>query len=103
MAIEDPQDLLSRDQGPLTWDFADINILEHKGNAAVVKAYFSQDDKVDEIKKVQGQLHQMKEEMVHWELILSEVNALYNKIKNASLGPDEIIAMQAELIQLQQL
>ncbi|MFQ9616050.1 MAG: 50S ribosomal protein L11 methyltransferase, partial [Clostridium butyricum] len=47
--IEDPQDLLSRDQGPLTWDFADINILEHKGNAAVVKAYFSQDDKVDEI------------------------------------------------------
>ena len=49
VAIEDPQDLLSRDQGPLTWDFADINILEHKGNAAVVKAYFSQDDKVDEI------------------------------------------------------
>lgn len=45
----------------------------------------------------------MKEEMVHWELILSEVNALYNKIKNASLGLDEIIAMQAELIQLQQL
>ena len=45
----------------------------------------SYDDKVDEIKKVQGQLHQMKEEMVHWELILSEVNALYNKIKNASL------------------
>ena len=49
VAIEDPEDLLSRDQGPLTWDFADINILEHKGNAAVVKAYFSQDDKVDEI------------------------------------------------------
>lgn len=40
VAIEDPEDLLSRDQGPLTWDFADINILEHKGNAAVVKAYF---------------------------------------------------------------
>lgn len=49
VAIEDPQDLLSRDQGPLTWDFADINILEHKGKAAVVKAYFSQDDKVEEI------------------------------------------------------
>lgn len=41
--------MLSRDQGPLTWDFADINILEHKGTAAVVKAYFSQDDKIDEI------------------------------------------------------
>ena len=49
VSIEDPQDLLSREQGPLTWDFADINILEHKGTAAVVKAYFSQDDKVDEI------------------------------------------------------
>ena len=34
VAIEDPEDLLSRDQGPLTWDFADINILEHKGNCA---------------------------------------------------------------------
>ena len=51
----------------------------------VQKAY---DEKLAEIKKVQGQLQQMKEEMVHWELILSEVNALYNKIKNASLGPD---------------
>ena len=49
VAIEDPQDLLGQEKGPLTWDFADINILEHKGNAAVVKAYFSQDDKVDEI------------------------------------------------------
>ena len=49
IAIEDPEDLLSREQGPLTWDFADINILEHKGNAAVIKAYFSQDDKVEEI------------------------------------------------------
>lgn len=67
---------------------------------SVQKAY---DEKLEEIKKIQGQLHQMKEEMVHWELILSEVNALYNKIKNASLGPDEIIAMQAELIQLQKL
>ncbi|AWK50992.1 50S ribosomal protein L11 methyltransferase [Clostridium beijerinckii] len=49
IAIEDPEDLLSREQGPLTWDFADINILEHKGNAAVIKAYFSQDDNVEEI------------------------------------------------------
>ena len=40
VAIEDPEDILGREQGPLTWDFADINILEHKGNVAVVKAYF---------------------------------------------------------------
>ena len=49
VAVEDPEDVLGREQGPLTWDFADINILEHKGKAAVVKAYFSQDDKVEEI------------------------------------------------------
>ena len=32
VSIEDPQDILGRETGPLTWDFADINILEHKGN-----------------------------------------------------------------------
>ncbi|GIM28078.1 ribosomal protein L11 methyltransferase [Clostridium polyendosporum] len=49
VAIEDPNDILGREQGPLTWDFADINILEHKGNAAVVKAYFSKEDNIDEV------------------------------------------------------
>lgn len=44
VAIEDPNDILEREQGPLTWDFADINILEYKGNAAVVKGYFAQEE-----------------------------------------------------------
>ncbi|SHI62501.1 [LSU ribosomal protein L11P]-lysine N-methyltransferase [Clostridium amylolyticum] len=44
VAIEDPEDILSREQGPLTWDFADINILEYGGKAASIKAYFSEDD-----------------------------------------------------------
>ena len=62
IAIEDPEDLTLREQGPLTWDFADINILEHKGNAAVVKAYFSQDDKVEEIvEHVKEKLLELKE------------------------------------------
>lgn len=62
VSIEDPEDLLSREQGPLTWDFADINILEHKGEASVVKAYFSQDDKVDEIvNAVKEKLQEVKE------------------------------------------
>ena len=62
IAIEDPEDLTLREQGPLTWDFADINILEHKGNAAVVKAYFSQDDKVEEIvQHVKEKLLELKE------------------------------------------
>ncbi|WP_072984778.1 50S ribosomal protein L11 methyltransferase [Clostridium cavendishii] len=49
VAIEDPEDILGREQGPLTWDFADINILEHKGKAAVVKGYFSEEDNIEEI------------------------------------------------------
>ena len=62
VSIEDPEDLLSREQGPLTWDFADINILEHKGEASVVKAYFSQDDKVEEIvAAVKDKLQEVKE------------------------------------------
>ena len=49
VAIEDPNDILSREQGPLTWDFADINILEYKGKAAVVKGYFTEEDNIEEI------------------------------------------------------
>ena len=49
IAIEDPNDILGREQGPLTWDFADINVLEHKGEVAVVKGYFSEEDNIEEI------------------------------------------------------
>lgn len=49
VAIEDPQDILGREQGPLTWDFADINVLEHKGKVAVVKAYFAEEDNMEEV------------------------------------------------------
>ena len=61
VAIEDPRDILDREQGPLTWDFADINVLEHKGKAAYVKAYFSEDDNVDEIVKyINEKLNELK-------------------------------------------
>ena len=43
------KDILGREQGPLTWDFADINVLEHKGKVAVVKAYFAEEDNIEEI------------------------------------------------------
>ena len=49
VAIEDPRDILEREQGPLTWDFADINILEHGGKAAMVKGYFSVEYNMEEI------------------------------------------------------
>lgn len=49
VAIEDPQDIIGREQGPLTWDFADLNVLEHKGEFAVVKGYFSDEDNIEEV------------------------------------------------------
>lgn len=49
VAIEDPEDILNREQGPLTWDFADINILEYAGKAAFIKAYFSEEDNASSI------------------------------------------------------
>lgn len=49
VAIEDPEDILGREQGPLTWDFADINVLEHKGKVAVVKAYFAEEDNIEDV------------------------------------------------------
>lgn len=62
VAIEDPNDILDREQGPLTWDFADLNILEYKGNAAVVKAYFAQEDNIEEIVKyIEGKLQELRE------------------------------------------
>ena len=49
LAIEDPSDILNREQGPLTWDFADINIFEYGDKAAVIKGYFSEEDNIEGI------------------------------------------------------
>ncbi|SKA85856.1 [LSU ribosomal protein L11P]-lysine N-methyltransferase [Caloramator quimbayensis] len=49
VAIEDPNDIINRNQGEMSWDFADVSILEYKDSAAVVKGYFSQDDDIDKI------------------------------------------------------
>ena len=49
VSIEDPNDILERAAGTLTWDFADLNVLEHKGECAVVKAYFSEEDDIEDI------------------------------------------------------
>ncbi len=62
VAIEDPEDILGREQGPLTWDFADINVLEHKGKVAVVKAYFAEEDNIEDILEyVNERLTELKE------------------------------------------
>lgn len=49
VAIEDPNDVLEREQGPLTWDFADLNVFEHKGEVAVVKAYFAETENIENV------------------------------------------------------
>ena len=49
VSIEDPNDILERSSGTLTWDFADLNVLEHKGKCAVVRAYFSEEDDIEDI------------------------------------------------------
>ena len=62
VAIEDPEDILGREQGPLTWDFADINVLEHKGKVAVVKAYFAEEDNIEDVLAyVKERLSELKE------------------------------------------
>lgn len=62
VAIEDPNDILGREQGPLTWDFADINVLEHKGKVAVVKAYFAEEDNIAEVLSyVNDRINELKE------------------------------------------
>ena len=48
--------------GPLTWDFADINVLEHKGKVAVVKAYFAEEDNIEDVLQyVNERLTELKE------------------------------------------
>lgn len=62
VAIEDPNDILTREQGPLSWDFADVNILEYGDKAAVVKGYFSHEDNPDELKKyVKNKIIELKD------------------------------------------
>jgi ribosomal protein L11 methyltransferase len=62
VAIEDPRDILEREQGPLTWDFADINIFEYGSEAAVVKGYFSvEDDMEDIVKYIEEKIIELRE------------------------------------------
>lgn len=52
VAIEDPNDIKLKEQDPLSWDFADINIFEYGEEAAVVKGYFHENEDIDKIKDI---------------------------------------------------
>ncbi|WP_032121927.1 50S ribosomal protein L11 methyltransferase [Clostridium amazonitimonense] len=78
VAIEDPDDILKREQGALTWDFADINILEYKGEAAVVKGYFSVEDEAETIVSF---IKNRIEEIKSLGIDVGEGKVLYAKVK----------------------
>ncbi|MFZ2257471.1 MAG: 50S ribosomal protein L11 methyltransferase [Clostridiaceae bacterium] len=48
ISVEDPTDFLSREAGPLTWDFADVNLFPEGNDAAVVTAYFPDTEHIEE-------------------------------------------------------
>lgn len=78
VAIEDPNDILKRKQGALTWDFADINILEYKGEAAVVTGYFSVEDEMESIvEDIKRKIMDLKS----FGIDVGEGKVLYSKVK----------------------
>ena len=78
ISIEDPNDMLGREEGPLTWDFADINIFEYGKDKAVVRAYFNIDVDVKEIiSEIETRIERAKEFDVNirdYEIFSEEVN-----------------------------
>lgn len=61
VAIEDPNDIFTREQGPLSWDFADVNILEYGGKAAVVKGYFNKGEDIDGLRNyIENKLSELR-------------------------------------------
>lgn len=47
LSVEDPKDILGREKGPLTWDFADLNIFEFGADKAVIRAYFHTEEEME--------------------------------------------------------
>lgn len=48
ISLEDPTDFLSQKAGPLTWDFADINLFPEGEDVAVIAAYFPDTENVQQ-------------------------------------------------------
>lgn len=47
LSVEDPKDILDREKGPLTWDFADLNIFEFGADKAVIRTYFHSEEEME--------------------------------------------------------
>lgn len=62
IALEDPTDLLTRQAGPLTWDFADMNIFTEGKDAAVITAYFPDTENiVEQVNFIESKIRELKQ------------------------------------------
>ncbi|MEF9934291.1 MAG: 50S ribosomal protein L11 methyltransferase [Clostridium sp.] len=62
VAIEDPEDINIKQKDKLSWDFADVNIFEFGADAAVVKGYFNEDEKIEEIiSYIEAKIEELRE------------------------------------------
>lgn len=61
ISIEDPNDILTREKGPLTWDYADINLFSEGADKGVIKAYFPDTDNISDHKKyIEEKIEELK-------------------------------------------
>ena len=75
VAIEDPSDILDREQGPLTWDFADINIFEYGDKAATLKFYIKENanEIIEKIKKSVSDINNLEKVIGEYKILSSEI------------------------------
>ena len=61
ISLEDPNDLLSREAGPLSWDFADMNIFPEGKDAAVIMAYFPDTENIEnQVKHIREKIEELE-------------------------------------------
>ncbi|MFA6940169.1 MAG: 50S ribosomal protein L11 methyltransferase [Clostridiaceae bacterium] len=66
IAIEDPNDMLEKENNPLCWDYADLNILKYKGKKSVVTGYFDASfDEKDITLKIEDKIRDLEQEGYH--------------------------------------
>ncbi|MDV3428682.1 MAG: 50S ribosomal protein L11 methyltransferase [Bacillota bacterium] len=66
IAIEDPNDILEKENNPLSWDYADLNILKYKGKKSVVTGYFDAgSDEKDITLKIEDKIKDLEQAGYH--------------------------------------
>lgn len=61
ISLEDPRDLLIQTAGPLTWDFADMNIFPEGPEAVVIRAYFPDTENIgQQVEHIKARIAELK-------------------------------------------